>query len=577
MPLTPTYSAGTVAVSAGSAIVTGTDTLFVPGEVRAGDVFERDGLSITILTVDTNDQVTLVKPWPGTTGSGNYEIRYTPDASRVIANTRQAITLFEQVKEPPFFPFIGREQAEQTSIPANIGVVNVAGKTYSRSPDGGGFTSLDGGRWRREGVPFADVTDFGGSSRPDPDGTETDATGFIDALAWLKMRGGGILYVPHGTYRVGHDASAWRSIIDLSYSEKLHVRGDGPEASVLICAAGHNGQGILMRQSRWCSVSGLTIDGNKSGQSSGFHGIRMSDCEHIDIGHCYIKDPASYGITYNPGGSASVARHIRMHHLTFEGSVADAIDGKNTISRNTNISVDNVTVLSFSTGGPTSDANLDKAAIDVRGPAKVTNCTVYGVSGQNTGIRMRFGEANDGSHGYGGHECVISNFHIYGSKDTVADGNTSMGVNVGGRNVKVSNGIIEGCRTGVNVNAENCVVSGVTSIDAAQFGFRTVEATRSGRRASFSSCTAINPAQNGFLSACEDVHFTDCRTFGGVDGFWIEGHRNVLTACEGQSASNRDLNIRGTSIASGCRDIGGTWSAVNNSGQAIIVGQVIRA
>lgn len=190
---------------------------------------------------------------------------------------------------------------------------------------------------------------------------------------------------------------------------------------------------------------------------------------------------------------------------------------------------------------------------------------------------MRFGEADDGSHGDGSHECIVSNFHIYGSMDTGASGNTSMGFNVGGRNVKISNGIVEGCRTGVNVNAENCAVSGVTSLGAAQYGFRTVEATRSGRRASFVACTAIDPVQNGFLSSCDDVHFTDCHTFGGVDGFWIEGHRNVLTACDGQGASNRDLNVRGASVASGCRDIGGTWSTVNDSsGQLVAIGQVIR-
>jgi len=99
MALNPTYSVGTVSVSAGSAIVNGNGTLFVAGGLRAGDVFERDGLSVTLAETPTsNTQLTLVKPWPGATGSGSYEVRYTADAARVIGAARTVVDRFEALQ-----------------------------------------------------------------------------------------------------------------------------------------------------------------------------------------------------------------------------------------------------------------------------------------------------------------------------------------------------------------------------------------------------------------------------------------------------------------------------------------------
>ncbi len=95
MPLNPTYSVGTVSVSAGASIVTGTGTLWVAGGIREGDVFERQGLSVTVLSVESNTQLTLVKPWPGVTGSGSYEVRYTADAARVIGAARDIVARTE--------------------------------------------------------------------------------------------------------------------------------------------------------------------------------------------------------------------------------------------------------------------------------------------------------------------------------------------------------------------------------------------------------------------------------------------------------------------------------------------------
>lgn len=86
------YSAGTIAVSAAGTTVTGTGTLFVAGGIREGDVFWCAGLSVSVLSVNSNTSLTLAFPWPGAAQSGAaYEVRFTSDAARVMSSTHDLI------------------------------------------------------------------------------------------------------------------------------------------------------------------------------------------------------------------------------------------------------------------------------------------------------------------------------------------------------------------------------------------------------------------------------------------------------------------------------------------------------
>lgn len=96
MPLNPTYSAGTVSVTAGGTTVTGNLTLWLAAGIREGDVFECRGLTATIASVNSSTSITLVRPWFGSTVTGSeYEIRYIADASRVIGAARTVVERFE--------------------------------------------------------------------------------------------------------------------------------------------------------------------------------------------------------------------------------------------------------------------------------------------------------------------------------------------------------------------------------------------------------------------------------------------------------------------------------------------------
>lgn len=185
MALPPTYSVGTVTVSAGESIVTGIDTMFVAAGLREGDIFERDGLSVTIASVDSNTQITLVKPWPGADGSGAYEVRYIADGGRVLPSVRQAILEFETIRPrvdalPPAFRT--RVEAVAAEVPPAVDFIQVGGLIYQRDPSGAALETAGGVRWS----PAGDVSaaHFGTSS--DLSAAAENAEALTNAFAFAK-------------------------------------------------------------------------------------------------------------------------------------------------------------------------------------------------------------------------------------------------------------------------------------------------------------------------------------------------------------------------------------------------------
>ena len=94
MPDLPTsYSNGTIAVGAGSTAVTGTGTSWIAAGLEAGDILWAAGLSVRIASVNSATSLTLAYPWPGAALSGaNYEVRFTPDATRVLSSAREVLS-----------------------------------------------------------------------------------------------------------------------------------------------------------------------------------------------------------------------------------------------------------------------------------------------------------------------------------------------------------------------------------------------------------------------------------------------------------------------------------------------------
>lgn len=91
--LPTTYASGTVTLGAGSTTVTGSGTAFVAAGLEPGDIFWAAGLSVRIAAVASPTSLTLAYPWPGAAlAAANYEVRYTPDATRALAATRELLS-----------------------------------------------------------------------------------------------------------------------------------------------------------------------------------------------------------------------------------------------------------------------------------------------------------------------------------------------------------------------------------------------------------------------------------------------------------------------------------------------------
>ena len=96
MALPAHYATGTVTVPANGTVVSGVGTQWLAGGIRPGDVFSARGLSVSVASVESATSLTLSQPWPGAALAGAaYEVRYTPDASRVLAASLAALQAIE--------------------------------------------------------------------------------------------------------------------------------------------------------------------------------------------------------------------------------------------------------------------------------------------------------------------------------------------------------------------------------------------------------------------------------------------------------------------------------------------------
>lgn len=94
------YKTGTVAVTNGSAVVTGTGTLWVANG-RRGDVFVGPDYAVyEVLNVDSNSQLTLASPYRGTTGSGQtYSMAPTQSYIRELTTQVAALIAANQANQ----------------------------------------------------------------------------------------------------------------------------------------------------------------------------------------------------------------------------------------------------------------------------------------------------------------------------------------------------------------------------------------------------------------------------------------------------------------------------------------------
>ncbi len=101
MALISSYKTGTISIANDSVTVTGAGVNWTG--IRAGDVFWAAGVDVAVASVTGSAQITLAFPWSGPSlAAAAYEIRYTPDAARVLASSREAIASIDALRNEAF-------------------------------------------------------------------------------------------------------------------------------------------------------------------------------------------------------------------------------------------------------------------------------------------------------------------------------------------------------------------------------------------------------------------------------------------------------------------------------------------
>ncbi|HRM76001.1 MAG TPA: hypothetical protein PLI13_15025, partial [Paracoccus sp. (in: a-proteobacteria)] len=151
MALISSYKTGTISVANDSATVTGAGVNWTG--IRAGDVFWAAGVDVAVASVTGSAQITLAFPWSGPSlAAAAYEIRYTPDAARVLASSREAIASIDALRNEAF---------------ASTAVYDTVAAGIAATAEGAQFQARDGGELVRY--------------RHDPGGVATEIARYLTA------------------------------------------------------------------------------------------------------------------------------------------------------------------------------------------------------------------------------------------------------------------------------------------------------------------------------------------------------------------------------------------------------------
>lgn len=255
MPLPTTYRVGAVTVSANGTAVTGTGTNWLAGGIREGDIFAARGLTATIASVDNATSLTLSDPWAGPAlTNAEYEIRYTPDSSRVLAAAKSALAAIEETYEGSRSA-IAQAQLRKNSL--------MAARAPTKSDDASQGYGV-GSRWLWQGREWVAAGVDAGAARWAPkdialtpqmfgaraDGVTNDHAAIQAAINAAALIGGEVRFPP-GTYMVAPNLDL-RAGVSLVGSGKASVlRSLGPR--------GTGTSGIGLQLVRGDNVSGFTI------------------------------------------------------------------------------------------------------------------------------------------------------------------------------------------------------------------------------------------------------------------------------------------------------------------------------
>lgn len=554
MPLPTTYRVGTVTVSANGTAVTGAGTNWLSGGIREGDIFAAKGLTATIDSVNSATSITLVQPWAGAALSGSeYEIRYTPDASRVLAASRAALEAIETTYSGNAAA-ITQAQLRKNNLNASRAPLPSDNETQGYAA--GSRWQFQGQEWLHAGqgrwVNTVEVTPQAFGARGD--GVANDTAAIQAALDWLRDQGGGVLRFPAGAYRVSASA-----LTNTFYNEHASVAANGgclvvwPGVSLvgagdaLIYTDDPTKTVIYQIDPNKSRITGLEISGSWTlGQNGAGHGIftlastagKLADADDCEWSELTIRNVASYAIGLQNGNpTRCTLRRIRVDYTG-----ADALDlkARGGVTEAVGNTVTDVVVTRH------GNRVTGSAGIDCRGLWHLSCITVQNFGHLNTALEyagVRFRTKPPPTDPYpAGERGSLSQFYIDCSAGTAA-GAICDGVVSGSDDVTIQSGFIRRPRYGIALTGNNNGVPernkaiGVTVTDAAQFSYYVLSGVKN---ASFTACNSIGALSAGWRNIGDNTS---------IQGKSIGDTAPISTSVGAAASEVRRLEVVGGTLA----------------------------
>lgn len=303
------YATGTASVANGATAVTGSGTAWVTNGVQAGDYFAANGLRVRIASVGGETSITLATAWPGSTLSGNnYEIQFTPVATRVLS---QVNTLLASLGNGIVTAFAGVSSAADklayftgSSAMSVIDFKSWARSFISAADVAAGRTSLSVYSKAEADAKYRTLT--GSRERITANRTYYVRTDGSDSNTGLSNTAGGafrtIQYaVNYVTQNV--DAGTYSitiNVADGTYSESVYINGKMSGQSSFSIIGNQTTPANCVTNSFWC-VNGaqVVIKGLRLTSANGVRSDGYGTIVTIDD----ISFALAYALSANNGGT----------------------------------------------------------------------------------------------------------------------------------------------------------------------------------------------------------------------------------------------------------------------------------
>lgn len=338
-------------------------------------------------------------------------------------------------------------------------------------------------------------------------GIANDTPAIRAAIAAVNAAGGGTVYIPPGTYILNSAGDGFYAI-SLTNVNNVRIQGAGEHLTILKVGNSQNVGPLAFTTCSKIAVLDLTLDGNRANNTTlGTHGLRAQDFTASEIRNVRIINTNGYGMGFQGGTIADLV--IEDFHI--EDTLSDGIDIKNRALDNRNIRIQNGCIKSH---GRAADTQV---AIDIRGPATVSNITVDCTYASSFGVRQRQTAdiEEDPSNGPGGRNSTVTNCVVHCNNVT-----GTVGFQVDDPWCVLSNcTVVAPQNVGVWVTGSNANISNVAVDDE-------------------DSTTATC-----FLLAGDNNLLVNCSTKGGDVGFRCTGTNNSFVNCRAIDANTYQFRI----------------------------------